>query len=143
MKNLVLMLCVSLWWGCQSDARASRERGPLNVWDGPQVVKAPVAPRCASKSGGARKRCDEAEFLAITYVRRLAALDPICVEGGVSRPPSNACQVRGNVVDTGNNRLLVEILEARAGTKWFSKEGSQFWFEEGALVDFILAEDGY
>jgi hypothetical protein len=144
MRHFLMLTVFTLFAACQSDQRATRERGALNVWDGPPIIKSPQIPRCRQKPSGApRKNCEEAEFLAVTFVRRLAALDPLCVQGGIKAPPTSACQTRANVVDVGNNKLLVEILEARADSKWFQKEGSQFWFEEGALVDLILEEDGY
>ena len=39
--------------------------------------------------------------------------------------------------------LARKLREARPNSRWAKKETNQYWFEEGALVDLYLAENGY
>ena len=76
-------------------------------------------------------------------MRKLATGDEVCLEGGFGDEPTSACQARAAIVDTSTNRVLLEVRNVRPESKWFKHEQSQFWFEEGALVDLYVAEHGY
>ena len=123
------------------DSRPPRVRGASELidLDNVPVYAAPKTSRCAAKARG----CADAMYLAQTYVRRLSTGDQVCLEGGFGEPLTNECRARSAVVDTAPNRVLIEVREAKPGSKWFDKEIHQFWFEEGALVDLALAERGY
>jgi len=136
-KHLAAMaMCLA---GCALDSRPPRVRGASELIDNVPVYPAPKVSRCASKALG----CADAMYLAQTYVRRLSTGDQVCLEGGFGEPPTSKCKARSAVVDTAPNRVLIEVREAKPGSKWFDKEIHQFWFEEGALVDLALVERGY
>jgi hypothetical protein len=124
---------------------ATRDRGAEDWSHRAKTYKAPEKPRCAKfKAGGAAlKACEEAQYLAEIYVRRLSSGDTVCIEGGFGEAPKGECSARAAIVDTATNRVLVEIREAKPESKWFQHEQHQFWYEEGALVDLYLAERGY
>jgi hypothetical protein len=109
------------------------------------TYEAPKEDRCAKfkRGGSAATACDEARYLGQVYVRRLAIGDEVCLEGGFGDPPGGACLARAAVADTGTNLVLLEVRQARPDSRWFQKEQSQFWFQEGALVDLYLADHGY
>jgi hypothetical protein len=67
----------------------------------------------------------------------------VCLDNGVGEQPSSDCGARAAVVDSGTDRVLLELRAARPQSKWFDRVQSQIWFEEGALVDLYLAERGY
>jgi hypothetical protein len=123
----------------------TRDRGNADFEGRAATYKAPLEQRCDKyKSGGGRAAaCAEAKYLAEIYVRRLAAPDEVCLEGGFGDQPTGACLARAAVVDSATNRALIEIRQAKPESKWFNHEQHQFWFEEGALVDLYLAEHGY
>lgn len=124
---------------CALDHRLPRDRGASGLVENVPLYEAPATSRCAAKKVG----CENAKYLAEGYVRRLATGDQLCLEGGLGEPPTGACLARAAVVDTATNRVLLEVREAKPGSTWFSKEQHQLWFEEGALVDIALAEQGY
>ncbi|MFZ5439879.1 MAG: hypothetical protein ACOZQL_07705 [Myxococcota bacterium] len=124
---------------------ASRDRGASDFVQRAQTYKAPQVQRCAKfKPGGApASACAEAKYLGEIYVRRLSSGDEVCLEGGFGDPPAAACLARAAVVDTATNKVLLEVRQARPESKWFQHEQTQYWFEEGALVDLYVAEHGY
>lgn len=128
-----------------SGCLASRDRGAADFTSRAQTYKAPAENRCAklSKGSGPANNCNEAQYLAQIYVRKLSSGDEVCLEGGFGDTPTGACLGRAAVVDTATNRVLLEIRGAKPESKWFSHEQHQFWFEEGALVDLYLLEHGY
>lgn len=140
-----MRVVVSLGLVVLSGCIATRERGAANWSQRAATYKAPEVQRCAKfKPGGApATQCAEAKYLGEVYVRRLSSGDEVCLEGGFGDAPTTACQARAAVVDTATNRVLIEVREARPESKWFSHEQTQFWFEEGALVDLYIAEHGY
>ena len=141
MKVLVLVVTTLVGVGCIS----TRDRGVEDWSHRAASYPAPKEQRCAKyKAGGApAANCAESKYLAEIYVRRLASGDEICLEGGFGDEPTGACLSRAAIVDTATNRVLVEIRQSKPESKWFSHEQSQFWFEEGALVDLYIAEHGY
>lgn len=140
MRALLLSLSL-LGAGCYS----THDRGGVDWTDRARLYKAPETERCSKyKAGGApAANCAESKYLAEIYVRRLAAGDEVCLEGGFGDQPTAACLARAAVVDTARNRVLIEIRQAKPESKWFKHEQTQFWFEEGALVDLYVAEHGY
>ncbi len=136
--NLWLLLAFSVT-GCALDHRPPRDRGASGLSENAPLIEAPAASRCVSKKLG----CENARYLAETWVRRLSTGDQLCLEGDLLERPKGACLARAAVVDTAPDRVLVELREAKPGSKWFDKELHQTWFEEGALVDLALAEQGY
>ncbi|MDY7232268.1 hypothetical protein [Hyalangium rubrum] len=108
------------------------------------VYKAPQVDRCSAHGkSAARPGCDDARYLGTEYTRRLAVGDEVCIEGGFGDEPGPACKARAAVVDTGNNRVKLEIRGTRPDSRWFNAEMRHAWYEEGALVDLYLAERGY
>lgn len=108
------------------------------------TYESPEVDRCAGHGqSAARPGCDDARYLATEYTRRLSVGDEICIEGGYGAEPGPACKARAAVVDTGTNRVKLEIRGTRPDSKWFNAEMRHAWFEEGALVDLYLAERGY
>ena len=141
MRLVLSMLVVVSSLGCI----ATRDRG-LEDWSHRAATyKAPEVQRCAKFKEGSppSAACNESKYLAEIYVRRLASGDEVCLQGGFGDAPTGSCLARAAVVDTATNRILMEVREARPESKWFSHEQSQFWFEEGALVDLYIAEHGY
>ncbi|MFO0599769.1 MAG: hypothetical protein U0228_30960 [Myxococcaceae bacterium] len=128
-----------------SGCHAARDRGASDWTQRAQMYKAPEQMRCSKlKPGGVpATNCNEAMYLAQIYVRKLSSGDEVCLEGGFGETPTGACLGRAAVVDTATNRVLIEIRQARPESKWFNREQTQYWFEEGALVDLYLAEHGY
>ena len=120
-------------------AAPTHERGASGFSEQMPVIAGPKTPRCAVKKVG----CDNAKYLAETYVHHLAPGDAVCLEGGVAEPPTGECAARAAVVDTAPNRLLLEVRAVKPGSKWAEHEQHQVWFEESALVDLALAEQGY
>jgi hypothetical protein len=138
----VLLLFVTS--ACLTDNRASRDRGAAGFFENVPLVAAPQTPRCAQYGkGAARGRCDEAKYLAEVYVKKLSPGDMVCLEGGFGEEPGGACLARASVADTSVGKLLIELREARPNSHWASKESNQYWFEEGALIDLYLRENGY
>jgi hypothetical protein len=142
MKPLALALwCVC---ACVTDSRPSRDRGAAGLFENVPVVPAPPKLRCDQYGkGAARGRCDEAKYLAEVYVKKLSTGDIVCLEGGFGEEPGGGCLARASVADTATGKLLLELKEARPNSRWAQKESNQFWFEDGALVDLYLAENGY
>lgn len=140
MKHLICLLALTLL-GCT----ARRDRGGADWAQRAQLYKAPEVQRCSKyKTGGAAaSQCAESKYLGEIYVRRLSTGDEVCLEGGFGEIAGPACLARAAVVDTSTNRVLLEVRQARPESKWFSHEQSQFWFEEGALVDLYVVEHGY
>lgn len=138
MKRLLL---VTMFLACT----AQRERGGAGLVGGAQVYAAPETERCAKyKAGGARAtQCQEAKYLGTEYVRRLSTGDEVCLEGGFGDVAGSACLARAAVVDTATNRVMLEVRQARPDSKWYAHEQTQYWFEEGALVDLYVADHGY
>lgn len=149
MKRLAVALWVVLP-ACITDSRVSRDRGAGGFFENVPVVEAPKDAagkpklRCDQYGkGAARGRCDEAKYLAEVYVKKLSTGDMVCLEGGFGEEPGGGCLARASVADTSTGRILIELKEARPNSRWSEKETHQFWFEEGALVDLYLAENGY
>ena len=141
MKKLVCLLALSLL-SCVKDTRATRDRG--QGLDNVPEYPAPEKDRCAGHANNSLKsRCEEARFLAQNYVKKLAAGDMVCLEGGFGDEPGGACLARARVEDIDQLKVLLDVKEARPDSRWFNKESHQFWFFEGALVDLYLAEHGY
>jgi hypothetical protein len=127
--------------GCIRDTRIPRERG---LFDSAPEVASPKRDRCQSLGkSGVRSECEEARGLGQVYVRRLAAGDEVCLEGGFGEVPGGACQTRATVQDAAPEKVLLQVQEARPDSRWFNHAGSEIWFAEGALVDLYLAERGY
>ena len=141
MKHLMALLAMSLSLGCT----ARRDRGAEDWLQRAQLYKAPEVDRCSKfKKGGApAAQCEEAKYLGTIYVRRLSSGDEVCLEGGFGDSAGAACLARAAVVDTATNRVLIEVRQARPESKWFQHEQTQYWFEEGALVDLYVSEHGY
>jgi len=129
---------------CIHDDRETRDRSNDPFGGAAPEVKAPRFDRCVPHQKTSLKgACEDAKFLAQTYARGLSVGDEVCLEGGFGDNPGGACLARAAVVDTGTDRALLEIREARPESRWFKKVQYQVWFEEGALVDLYLAERGY
>ncbi len=108
------------------------------------TIKAPQANRCvAHGQSSVRPGCEDALYLGTEYTRRLAVGDEVCLEGGYGDEPGSACKARAAVIDTGTNRIKLEIRSTRPDSRWFNSEMRHAWYEEGALVDLYLAERGY
>jgi hypothetical protein len=124
---------------------ATRERGAGGLTARAQTLEAPSRVRCLNypPTDSVAVSCQQAQVEVQTYVRRLATLDAVCIEGGFGEVPGEACLARAAVVDTAPGRVLLEIRQTTPGSKWFHQEQTQFWFEEGLLVDLYLAEHGY
>ncbi len=135
--NALLMLC--LLAGCVTQ----RERSGAGM--SAQLYKAPEEDRCAkyAKGGAPAANCEEAKFLGSSYVRRLSSGDDVCLEGGFGDVAGPACTARAAVADVATGKVLLEVRATRPGSKWFDHEQTQFWFEEGALVDLYLVDHGY
>lgn len=130
--------------GCLRDTRPSRERAAWDPFTRAEEIKAPPGDPCQHyASTRALERCEEARFLGRNYVRNLSVGDAVCLQDGFGRPPRGGCRARAAVVDTDDNRVLLEIREADPQSRWFERVQHQFWFEEGALVHLYLAENGY
>lgn len=141
---LLLSVGFACLTACLTDSRASRDRGAAGLFENVALVEAPKAKRCDKYGkGAARGRCDEAKYLAEVYVRKLSTGDMVCLEGGFGEEPGGGCLARAAIADTATGKLLVELKEARPNSRWASKESNQYWFEEGALVDLYLVENGY
>jgi hypothetical protein len=111
---------------------------------GVPLIKAPPKNRCSSLGkSGARPGCDEALYLGTLYTRRLSVADEVCLEGGYGDEVGPACRARATVIDTGPDKVKLEIRNAKPDSRWFNSEGRHAWYEEGALVDLYLAERGY
>jgi len=145
MSRTLTLLGLLLLSGCIRDTRASRDRGAAGLFENVPIYRAPKAERCTKLSGDAQVHatCEEARDLARAYVRRLSTGDAVCLQEGFGEAPLASCLARAAVVDSADNRVLLEVREAKPESKWFNREQNQFWFEEGALVDLYLEEHGY
>jgi hypothetical protein len=126
---------------CLRDTRPATEREGFgsNVPE----MKAPTKNRCAKAEKDNKVSCEKAKETAQVWARHLSPGDMVCLENGVGEEPNDACLARSAVMDSGTDRVLLEIRTAKPESRWFEKTGSQVWFEEGALVDLFLAERGY
>ncbi len=139
---IALGLLLLLGAGCTPDAATRRDRS--NLWGSAGKITAPEQDRCALHgTSGVRGHCDEAKYVAQTYVRKLSPGDAVCLEGGFGEEPGAACLARAAVMSVGTNLVLVEIRAPKPNSRWYQHQMSQIWFEEGALVDLYLAEQGY
>ena len=145
MTRFVGVVAVLVLSGCVTDTRASRDRGASGLFENVPTYRAPEANRCAKHPQGTATHtsCIEAMTLAQTYVRRLSTGDTVCLEEGFGEVAGAGCKARAAVMDSADNRVLVEVREGTPDSKWFNREQHQFWFEEGALVDLYLEEHGY
>lgn len=109
-----------------------------------QVVRAPLKDRCVAHGrSSVRAPCDDAKYLATEYTRRLSVGDEVCLEDGYGEVPGQACKARAAVIDTAPNQIKLEVRSTRPDSRWFGAEMRHAWYEEGALVDLYLAEQGY
>jgi len=124
---------------------AQRDRGGIDWLGKAQMYRTPDTERCAQfKAGGTRsKQCNEAKYLATEYVRRLSTGDEVCLEGGFGEIANAACLALATVADSATGRVLLEVRQAKPDSRWYQSEQTQYWFEEGALVDLYLADHGY
>ncbi|CAM4129084.1 hypothetical protein G4177_18210 [Corallococcus sp. ZKHCc1 1396] len=130
--------------GCRSAAYQKNPNEEDAMSSNVPVFPAPAKHRCAALGkSSVRSGCDDALYLASEYTRRLSVGDEVCLEGGFGDEPGAACKARASVIDTGPNRVKVEIRQARPDSRWFQSEMRHAWYEEGALVDLYLAERGY
>jgi hypothetical protein len=143
MKWLALVLvCVAS--GCLTDNRASRDRGAAGLFENVPIVATPEKRRCDKyPKGAARTRCDEAKYLAEVYIKKLSTGDMVCLEGGFGDEPGGGCLARAAIADTATGKLLIELKDARPNSIWAKKESNQYWFEDGALIELYLVENGY
>jgi hypothetical protein len=108
------------------------------------VVRAPLKDRCEQHGhSSVRAPCDEARYLATEYTRRLSVGDEVCLEGGYGDEPGQVCLARAAVIDTAPNQVKLEVRSTKPDSRWFRSEMRHAWYEEGALVDLYLAEQGY
>jgi hypothetical protein len=147
MKRRMWVVCGLLLGGlgCSSiETRPDpRDEDPLFGSNVP-VFKAPPADRCkVLGKSSPRPGCEDARYLGTEYTRRLAVGDEVCIEGGYGEEPGSACKARAAVIDTGTNRVKLEIRGAKPDSRWFNAEMRHAWYEEGALVDLYLSERGY
>lgn len=143
MKSSAVLL-VFVCTACITDTRASRDRGAGGLFENVPLVATPEKQRCEQYGkGAARGRCDEAKCLAEVYLKKLSTGDMVCLEGGFGEDPGAACLARAAVADTATGKLLLELKDARPDSRWAQKESNQYWFEDGALIDLYLAENGY
>lgn len=144
MKSPLAVLLMFVGTGCITDSRASRDRGAAGLFENVPTVKTPEKLRCDQYGkGAARGRCDEAKYLAELYVKKLSTGDMVCLEGGFGDEPGGGCLARAAIADTMTGKLLLELKDARPNSRWAQKESNQYWFEEGALIDLYLSENGY
>lgn len=141
---LAALAVFSLAPACITDNRTPRDRG-TGIFENTQTIEGPTQVRCDKYAKGSKLRgpCDDARYLADTYVRRLSSGDDVCLEGGFGEEANRGCLTRATVMDTAPAKVLLEINEAKPHSRWFSKEHHQYWFEERALVDLYLSERGY
>jgi hypothetical protein len=108
------------------------------------VVRAPLKDRCELHGrSSVRAPCDEARYLATEYTRRLSVGDEVCLEGGYGEQPGAVCKARAVVIDTAPDQVKLEVRSAKPDSRWFKAEMRHAWYEEGALVDLYLEEQGY
>lgn len=138
--GLVLALTGCAAIGTQRDPR---DEDPLFGSNVP-VVPAPKQNRCAAHGKSSlRSSCEDALYLGTEYTRRLSVGDEVCIEDGYGDEPGPACKARAAVIDTGTNRVKLEIRGTKPDSRFFNSEMRHAWYEEGALVDLYLAERGY
>ncbi len=106
--------------------------------------KAPEIDRCkALGKSSAGAGCDDARYLGTEYTRRLAVGTRCASRAATATSPGSACKARAAVIDTGTNRVKLEIRGTKPDSRWFNSEMRHAWYEEGALVDLYLSERGY
>ncbi len=146
MKRRLWVLCgLVTWVGCSAiETRPDpRDEDPVFGSNVP-VFKAPRADRCkALGKSSPRPGCEDARYLGTEYTRRLSVGDEVCIEDGYGEEPGSACKARAAVIDTGTNRVKLEIRGTKPDSRFFNSEMRHAWYEEGALVDLYLAERGY
>ena len=141
---LLLPWLLVLTPGCLHDTRPATYRGAASIFESAQEVKAPLKDRCAMHGkSSVRQPCEDAKFLAQTWVRKLGTTDSVCLEGGLGEVPGAACQARAEVTDASSGRVLLHLRDAQPSSHFFNQVGTDIWFEEGALVDLYLSEQGY
>jgi hypothetical protein len=129
---------------CWQDTRPTRDRGGSSVVGGAPEYPEVEKDRCLALGKSAlRQQCDDAKYIAQTYVRGLAAGDQVCLEGGFGQSPGGACLARASVADAATGKVLIEIRDVKPTSRWFDHAQSQVWFPESTLVDLYLAERGY
>lgn len=146
-RLVVPVLVLGALVGCSTSATSTtaRDRGAGgSLFTKALEVPAPEVDRCEQYRNSTRDQfCQDAKFLAESWARNLSTGDPVCMEGGVAEEVSSACAARASVVDVGTNRVLIEIRSARPDSKYANDVQKQAWYEEGALVDLYLQEQGW
>ncbi len=143
MMRVACVLAAGLFASCVTGA-AARDRGAAGLFERAAVIQAPATDRCeALSTPKVRAACAEERATAQRYVKKLSPGDQVCLLQGFGEPSLTGCPARAAVVDLGSNQLLLEIRDAAPDTSWFQKIQQQFWFDEGALVDFYLRDHGY
>lgn len=140
-----LVACLAFLGGCAAlqAGPASRERGG-GVFESTRRIRAPELDRCESQRTTTRRSaCQDALYLARSWARDLSPGDGVCLEGGVGEVAGPACLARASVVDVATNAVLLEVREARPDSRFRDAVQEQAWYEEGALVDLLLAEQGW
>jgi hypothetical protein len=130
--------------GCVHDERPPDERGASGLFSTTPEFKAPASDRCeAHKKSSLGAQCQEAKYLAQSYVRKLSPGDEVCLESTFGEIPGPACLARALVRDVGSDQVLIKVEDARPESRWYHRVSSDLWFDEGALIDLYLAERGY
>lgn len=106
-------------------------------------VDAPKVDRCRAQADADRRSvCSEVRDQVMTYVRRLAVEDQVCLEGNsLVDGVTHRCKVRAFVADAAPGRVKLEIREAPPSSKYVTM--ADYWFAEEALADLHLKSLGF
>jgi hypothetical protein len=140
-----VVACLAWCGGCAAlqAGPPSRERGG-GMFETAQRIRAPKVDRCEAHANTTRlAACQDALYLAKSWARDLSPGDGVCLEGGVGEVAGPACLARASVVDVATNSVLLEVREARPDSRFRDAVQQQAWYEEGALVELFLAEQGW
>lgn len=131
--------------GCSSiETRPNPQDEDVLFGSNVPVYPAPKVNRCAAHAKSSlRGPCEDALYLGTAYTRRLSVGDEVCIDGGYGEEVGPACKARAAVIDTGTNKVKLEVRGTKPDSRWFNSEMRHAWYEEGALVDLYLAEQGY
>lgn len=106
-------------------------------------VGPPQTDRCAQQPEIARKSCEREREEALSFARKLAVDDQVCIDGEhrIERPMGGLCTVRAFVESTAPDGVKLEIREAPPDSRY--EVQSDWWFAEEALADIQLQVLGY
>jgi hypothetical protein len=128
-----------------TNGTAEKNRGASGLLNTAPEEQGPQGDPCQPVDGRPpRAGCDAVRRQALTFARRLAVGESVCLEGASGGlDVTRLCRARARVVDAASGKVLLEIRDAQPGTRFETEIQHQRWFYDAALVALYLEANGY